>query len=196
MPHPSKSDFPRFSLLCCHRTDQSPWRHEAGSCEAACRLDLPADGKPVLAPKDRSQLERGLSFTYRCCRDMSRNSANVANRQYQGKRTYICHTLGPSIPLLIMTRDSVDLPCDQVDRFDWTRQRRSRDCCYSEHMASRIAASLLLARQTIPKKMQDIDKINTQSHYSPGEAASFVQGLEICWGSGPIRSPNGPCGPL
>ena len=47
------------------------------------------------------------------------------------------------------------------------------------------------AKRAILKKMQDSDKTNTQSHYYPGEAAQVVPGLEICWGSDPIRRPNG-----
>lgn len=40
--------------------------------------------------------------------------------------------------------------------------------------------------------MGDSDKTVTQGHYYPAEVQPFVPGLEICWGSDPIRRPNGP----
>lgn len=38
---------------------------------------------------------------------------------------------------------------------------------------------------------KDSNKINTQTHYFPGDAQKLISNLEICWGSLPVRRPDG-----
>ncbi|KAI9806204.1 MAG: hypothetical protein M1825_006319 [Sarcosagium campestre] len=47
------------------------------------------------------------------------------------------------------------------------------------------------AKRAIRKKLKDSTKTNTQSHYFPADVEEFIPDLEICWGSEPIRRPDG-----
>ncbi len=47
------------------------------------------------------------------------------------------------------------------------------------------------AKRAIQTKLKDSTKTNTQSHYSPSDAQNLIPDVEICWGSQPIRRPNG-----
>lgn len=47
------------------------------------------------------------------------------------------------------------------------------------------------ALRAVRAKLKDSSKTNTQVHYHPAEAARYILDLEICWGSEPIRRPNG-----
>lgn len=47
------------------------------------------------------------------------------------------------------------------------------------------------ARRAIRTKLASTKKTNTQNEYRPGEAQSVIPDIEICWGSMPIRRPDG-----
>ena len=47
------------------------------------------------------------------------------------------------------------------------------------------------ARRAIRTKLASSKKTNTQNEYKPSEAQSVIPDLEVCWGSMPIRRPDG-----
>ena len=47
------------------------------------------------------------------------------------------------------------------------------------------------AERAIKSRMEKTEPTLTQSQYRPGEAQPFIPDIEICWGSDPIRRPNG-----
>lgn len=47
------------------------------------------------------------------------------------------------------------------------------------------------AIRAIKKKLTDSDKTASQSYYHPAEAQAIIPNLEVCWGSKPIRRPDG-----
>jgi hypothetical protein len=47
------------------------------------------------------------------------------------------------------------------------------------------------AKRAIQAKLKDSKKTNTQNHYFPAEAQKLISSIEICWGSLPVRRPDG-----
>ena len=47
------------------------------------------------------------------------------------------------------------------------------------------------AKRAIRDKLKDSKKTNTQNQYLPADAQKLIPDLEICWGSMPVRRPNG-----
>jgi hypothetical protein len=57
--------------------------------------------------------------------------------------------------------------------------------------STKIQLCLWHAKRAVRTKLRDSHKSNSQSSYHPGDAQKLIPDLEICWGSLPIRRPDG-----
>lgn len=57
--------------------------------------------------------------------------------------------------------------------------------------STRIQLCFWHAKRAIRAKLKDSHKTSTQNHYFTSDAQKLIPDLEICWGSLPIRRPDG-----